>query len=93
MHVKKIHLKHMHRVASVLKAVTGENGSHPGLIVALAGSLHGIIEPGWPTASTRQTNADRRRSLGEGQTIVIFILSLLPEGLFSFDQFMFLQTF
>ena len=25
----------------------GESGSHPGLIVALAGSLHGIIGPGW----------------------------------------------
>ena len=33
-------------VASVLEAVMGQSGSHPGLIVALASSLHGIIGPG-----------------------------------------------
>ena len=46
-------------VASVLEAVMGQSGSHPGLIVALAGSLHGIIGPGWPDPSTRQSNAGR----------------------------------
>ena len=33
-------------VASVLEAVLGQSGNHPGLIVALASSLHGIIGPG-----------------------------------------------
>lgn len=50
-------------VASVLESVLGQSGSDLGLIVALASSLHGIIGPGWPGCSTRQSNAGR--SLGK----------------------------